>query len=68
MDGLIPVMSMLVTLLPFVALAFWLWMAWDLSGNHSLSGRERVYWQLAFLFVNVFAAVFYYATEYRKRH
>jgi len=47
---------------------FWLWMAWDLGGNDHLSGSEKFYWQVAFLFMNVFAAVFYYVTEYRKRH
>jgi hypothetical protein len=46
---------------------FWLWMAWDLGGNDHLSSNEKLYWQLAFLFLNVFAAVFYYVYEYRKR-
>jgi hypothetical protein len=43
-------------------------MAWDLGGNDNLSSNEKTYWMLAFLFMNVFAAGFYYATEYRKRH
>ena len=42
---------------------FWLWMAWDLGGNDHLSGSEKLYWQAAFLFMNVFAAVFYSVTE-----
>lgn len=67
MDWFMPLISTLTTLLPFVALAFWLWMAWDLTRNSSLSGREKVYWQLAFLFMNIFAAVFYYTTEYRRK-
>ena len=59
---LIPIM---ITIL---AGSFWLWMAWDLGGNDDLSGNERTYWMLAFLFMNVVAAVLYYATVYRKRH
>ena len=62
MDRLIP----LIAILPL--LAFWLWMAWDMAGNDNLSGSSKNYWTLAFLFMNVFAAVFYYVTEYRKRH
>ncbi len=49
-------------------IVFWLWMAWDLGGNDNLSSSEKFYWMLAFLFMNVFAAVFYYVYEYRKRH
>jgi hypothetical protein len=46
----------LIIVLPLIA--FWLWMAWDLGGNDRLSGNEKTYWLLAFLFMNVFAAVF----------
>ena len=67
MDRFIPFILSLVALLPFVAGAFWLWMAWDLGGNGTLSRQEKAYWMVAFLFLNVFAAVIYYATEYRKR-
>jgi hypothetical protein len=49
-------------------IVFWLWMAWDLGKNNNLSNREKTYWMMAFLFMNVFAAGIYYATEYRKRH
>lgn len=56
----------LIIILPLIA--FWLWMAWDLGGNDRLSGNEKTYWLLAFLFMNVFAAVFYSVYEYRKRH
>lgn len=59
------VISLIVTL-PLIV--FWLWMAWDLGGNDNLSRSEKYNWMLAFLFLNVFAAVFYYVTEYRKRH
>ncbi len=56
----------LIITLPLIV--FWLWMAWDLGGNDHLSSSEKFYWQLAFIFMNVFTAVFYYVNEYRKRH
>ena len=56
----------LIIILPLIV--FWLWMARDMANNDSLSGTEKTYWILAFLFMNVFAAVFYYATWYRKRY
>lgn len=64
MDGkfIIP----LIITLPLIA--FWLWMAWDLGGNEDMSPGEKFYWQLAFLFMNVFAAVYYYVAVYRRRH
>jgi hypothetical protein len=56
----------LIISLPLVV--FWLWMAWDLGKNDNLSGSSKYNWMLAFIFMNVFAAVFYYVTEYKKRH
>ena len=64
MDMYIP---LILALPPLLALAFWLWMAWNLSRNDNLSRSEKYNWTLAFLLLNVFAAVFYYVTEYRKR-
>jgi hypothetical protein len=55
-------------ILTLLAGGFWLWMAWDLGGNEGITGNEKFYWQLAFIFMNVFAAVFYYVYVYRKRH
>jgi hypothetical protein len=60
MDKLIP----LIATLPLIA--FWLWMAWDMANNDHLPGISKQNWTLAFVFLNVFAAVFYYVTEYRK--
>ena len=62
----IPFLTGLIIALPLIV--FWLWMAWDLGGNNNLPGNEKLYWQFAFIFLNVFAAVFYYVYEYRKRH
>ncbi|GCE17316.1 hypothetical protein [Dictyobacter kobayashii] len=58
------VLPIICTLL---AASFWLWMAWDLGGNTRLSSTEKTYWIAAFLFLNIFAAVFYYVYEYRTR-
>lgn len=55
-------------ILSLLAAGFWLWMAWDLGGNDDIIGNEKFYWLLAFIFMNVFAAVFYYVNVYRKRH
>jgi|GEM_PF-1881724 len=57
-------------LISLLAGGFWLWMAWDLGGNNDMTGNEKFYWQLAFIFLNVFAAAFYYVNVYRtrKRH
>ena len=64
-----PLSSIILPFLLVVPLIlFWLWMAWDLGGNNHLTRDAKVCWQLAFLFMNVFAAVFYYAIEYRKWH
>ncbi|GCE08213.1 hypothetical protein [Dictyobacter aurantiacus] len=60
--------TILLAILPLLPLGFWLWMAWDFSGNNDVPERDRFYWQLAFLFTNVFAAMYYYVTIYRKRH
>ncbi len=63
-----PIASIIIPLIIILPLiVFWLWMAWDLGGNDNLSRSEKFYWQLAFIFMNVFAAVFYYIYEYRKR-
>ena len=55
-------------ILSLVAGGFWLWMAWDFGGNGDITGNERFYWIMAFIFLNVVAAVFYYVNVYRKRH
>jgi amino acid transporter len=67
MDKFTPLITILIILLPLVPLAFWLWMTWDLANNNNLPRNEKLNWTWAFLFLNVFAAIFYYFTEYRKR-
>jgi hypothetical protein len=57
-------------LVPLIALAplvvFYLWMFADMTGNPLLSDNERYTWMLTFLFLNVFAAGWYFV-EYKYR-
>jgi cbb3-type cytochrome oxidase subunit 3 len=65
----------LILVLPLVG--FWLWMFWHMTKNESLPDNSAVLltwppsskynWTLLFIFLNVFAAAFYYVYEYRKR-
>jgi len=64
MDSRLFVIPLIISL-PLVV--FWLWMAWDLGGNDNLPSSSKLNWQLAFIFLNVFAAVFYYVNVYRNR-
>ncbi len=67
----------LLVLIPIALLAFWAWMFFDLTKNDNLhscfitiSGWRdaRLDWNVAFIFLNVIAAFFYYVYEYRIRH
>jgi ABC-type multidrug transport system permease subunit len=66
----------ILVLLPLVALLFWLWMFWDMSNNEHLpqcflsftQGNNPTFdWWVVFIFLNVFAAIFYYVSVYRNR-
>ena len=65
MDQLVPVVSMVGVLL---LLVFWAWMFWDMTNNDKLPGSAKSNWMLAFVFLSVFAAVYYYVYEYRNRY
>lgn len=54
----------LIIILPLIV--FWLWMFREMMNNDNLPSSSKDYWTLAFIFMNVFAAVFYYVNEYRK--
>ncbi len=56
----------LIGALPLIVI--WLWMFWDMINNDNLPSSSKDYWMLAFIFLSVFAAVYYYVTEYRKRY
>ncbi len=62
MDRLIP----MLVVLPL--LVFWAWMFWDLTNNDELPSNAKWNWTLLLVFLNVFAAVFYYFDQYRNRH
>jgi hypothetical protein len=65
----------LLFVLPLIA--FWIWMFREMTHNAYLPDNStgpltwppssKYNWTLAFIFLNVFAAAFYYVLEYRKR-
>lgn len=57
-------LSPLITAIPL--LGFWMWMFSEMSRNAALSSDERTAWTFAFIFMNVFAALWYYAAWHRK--
>jgi hypothetical protein len=76
MGQLLPELISVVIVFPLIV--FWFWMFWDMSGNDSLPNNSNPLltwpptskngWMFFFVFLNVFAAAFYFASEYRKRH
>ncbi|HEX9132857.1 MAG TPA: hypothetical protein VF844_11255 [Ktedonobacteraceae bacterium] len=62
---LILVLMSLLVLLPL--LFFWGKMFSDMSNNDYLPREAKLYWTVLVLFFNVFAAVYYYVTEYRNK-
>jgi heme/copper-type cytochrome/quinol oxidase subunit 2 len=75
MNQLLPQLIALIIVLPLIA--FWLWMFWEMRKSAYLPDNSagpltwppstKYTWTLAFIFLNVFAAAFYYAWEYKKR-
>jgi hypothetical protein len=59
--GLIP----LILVVPLVL--FWAWMFNDLLKNADVPSIFKPYWTMAFILLNIPAAVFYYYTVYRNR-
>jgi hypothetical protein len=59
--GLIP----LIIVVPLIV--FWGWMFRDMLNNYDVPSIYRPYWMLAFILLNIPAAVFYYYTVYRNR-
>jgi cytochrome c oxidase assembly factor CtaG len=49
-----------------LCLAFWAAMAWHMIRNSRLADGEKMNWAVAFIFFSVFAAAWYYYTEYRR--
>jgi cbb3-type cytochrome oxidase subunit 3 len=69
-------MELILILLPLSLLAFWAWMFSDMTKNDNLpqcfitftNGRNPNFdWTVTFIFLNVFAAIVYYATVYKNK-
>jgi hypothetical protein len=62
----------MIVLLPiiigFVMVGFWLWMLVDLTNNKYLTRETKNNWFIAFIFLNIFGALWYYMVEYRNRN
>jgi hypothetical protein len=55
----------LIVILPLVV--FWGWMFNDMAKNEDLPSIFKPYWMMAFILLNIPAAIFYYYTIYRSR-
>jgi len=58
---------MLGLLLAVPVIAFWLWMFSDMLKNARLPSNERDTWTLAFFFLSIFTAAYYYVYVFRNR-
>ncbi len=67
----------ILTFLIMLLELFWIWMFWDMTTNDRLPNSSdppltwppssKNNWMFAFIFLNVFAAVYYYWAEYRNK-
>ncbi len=62
-----PLIMLLLIAIPIGLLVFWIRMYREMLNNDYLSPAEKNTWTMAFMFFNVFAAAYYYSTEYRNR-
>lgn len=63
-------------LIPFLLIAFWLWMFRDMLNNDDIPSSEppglswppiaKNHWVVFFIILNIFTAGYYYFTEYVK--
>jgi hypothetical protein len=70
------VLASMIVIIPLIV--FWLWMFRDMTNNDRLPGnsaaplswppKSKYTWTLAFIFMNVFAAIFYYFYEHRTKY
>ena len=64
-------------ILPLILIVFWFWMFRDMTNNAYIPDRStqpwtwpptnKYDWTLAFIFLSIFAAIYYYFVEYRPR-
>ncbi|MGI8688473.1 MAG: hypothetical protein ACR2M3_07820 [Thermomicrobiales bacterium] len=59
--GLVP----LVVVIPLIV--FWAFMFKDMLNNDNMPSIFKPYWMMAFVLLNIPAAIFYYYTVYRDR-
>lgn len=60
------VTGLLIATLAVPFIAFWAWMFSEMRQNFRLSPETQRTWLLLFLALNVFGALLYYLTVYRK--
>ena len=61
-----PLVVLLLIAIPMGLLVFWIRMYREMLNNDYLSPAEKNTWTMAFMLLNVFAAAYYYSTEYRN--
>ena len=59
--GLVP----LVVVVPLIV--FWAFMFKDMLNNDNMPSMFKPYWMMAFVLLNIPAAIFYYYTAYKDR-
>lgn len=68
----VPIIKIMILLIPMIlgliCIGFWFWMLVDLTNNPYLTRTAKNNWFLAFIFLNVIGAFWYYTVEYRPRH
>jgi hypothetical protein len=72
----ISLLTQIEFILPLVLIVFWIWMFRDMLNNdrlpnggplNKLTSDPKSDWTIAFIFLNVFAAVFYFSLVYRHK-
>jgi len=61
------ILIVLIIILPLPLLVFWAWMFREMINNDNLPNDTKSYWTLLFIFLNIFAAMFYYVNVYKDR-
>ncbi len=61
------ILILLIIILPLPLLVFWAWMFREMINNDNLPVDAKNYWTLLFIFLNIFAAMFYYVNVYKNR-
>ncbi len=63
-----PVIQFIGVGFALLLIGFWFWMFRDMARNDYLPPASKNFWFVAFVFLNVFAALWYYFVEYRPRN